>query len=485
MFGSPCFLPRLRAALLLLASTVLPMGAAAWAQSSDFELPPAERIEIDLSNADLRISWRTGQTAHAKALPARRETPAGAEAGAEPAAEAAPPNPGAALLLRQHGEVVKISRSPEAGGARLRVEVEVAGAKTLHIGGSGLELVVVAPIVGGRRVPAAQTSLRLDGSNADLTMLVAGSVQANNSRIVSRQSGEDLKLLLVGGGAELEAHQGKLLLQGERSEFLVRGAEGEITVDLKSGRCELLQSQGKLEGTISAGAALLLTEWSGEANLAASGASIDMRNFWPEPQVLRLKSAATTVVLEGLETAQVELELEGGSLQMNDLKAIEGKIATNLETKVEIRRIVGSWTGLFQDSEVYIESADRPMLELYNGQIEIEGIEELSLVAHGSKIVATEIGHINSLNMVTSEGEFALLEGGRAEVMVQGLSTAIFDLPTPCHVTLPQPTGDGDDASSLEVSGCTQGEEPADVEGLSVLSGSMGGNSRVEARAAF
>lgn len=455
---------------LILAALAIPAGA----QSFDQELPPAEKLVVDLANADLRISWRSGPTSHAQARPARPP---------EGAAEAAA-NPGAALQIRQAGPKVEIWRSPEAGGVRLQVEIVVGGAKFLHIQGSGLDLVVAAPIESGRRIPAAQTFLVLEGSNADLTMLVAGNVQASNSRIVSRQSGEDLRVVLVGGGGEIESHQGKLLLQGERSEFLVRGAEGEISVDLKSGRCELLQSQGKLEGTVSLGAALLLTEWSGEANLAASGANLDLRNFWPEPQVLRLKSAASAVLIEGLETAQIELELEGGSLQMNDLQAIEGKIATNLETKVEIRRIVGSWTGLFQDSEVFLEKADRPMLELYNGQIEIEGIEELSLIAHGSKITATDIGHINSLNMVTSEGEFFLLEGGRAEVMIQGLSTAIFNLPTPCLVTIPVPSGEGEDSSWLEVSGCSQGEELAE-DGASVLSGALGGNSRVEARAAF
>ena len=467
-------LPLLLAGFL---TTVIFGANAVFAQSSDFELPPAEKLVIDLANADLRISWRSGPTGHAKARPAR---PPEMSAGEEPGA-----SPGAALELRQAGGKVELGRSPEAGGVRLQVEIVVGGTKTLHVQGSGLDLTVTAPFENGRRIPAAQTFLVLQGSNADLTMLVAGTVQASNSRIVSRQSFEDLQMVLVGGGGEIESHQGKLLLKGEGAEFLARGAEGEITVDLKSGRCELLQSHGKLEGTVSAGAALLLTEWSGEANLVASGANLDLRNFWPEPQVLRLKAAATAVAVEGLETAEVELELEGGSLQMSDLVAIEGKITTNLETKVEIRRIVGGWTGLFQDSEVYIENADRPTLELYNGQIEIEGIEELSLVAHGSKIVATEIGLIDSLNMVTSEGEFSVREGGRVEATVQGLSTAIFNLPTPCHVNLPQPSAEGDDNSWLEVSGCSQGEEPADTEGLSVLSGALGGNSRVEARAAF
>lgn len=454
--------------------------SVAFAQSSDFELPPAEKLVIDLANADVRISWCSGPKGHAKARPAR---PPEMVADEDPGSEAGV-GPGAALELRQAGSKVELWRSPEAGGVRLQVEIVVGGTKALHLQGNGLDLTVTAPFENGRRIPAAQTFLLLQGSNADLTMLVAGKVHASNSRIVSRQSLEDLEMVLVGGGSEIESHQGKLLLKGKGAEFLARGAEGEITVDLKAGRCELLQSHGKLEGTVSAGAALMLTEWSGEANLVASGANLDLRNFWPEPQVLRLKTAATAVAIEGLETAQVELELEGGSLRMNDLVAIEGKIATNLETKVEIRRIVGSWTGLFQDSEVYIENADRPTLELYNGQIEIEGIEELSLIAHGSKILATEIGHINSLNMVTSEGEFGLLEGGRAEVMVQGLSTAIFNLPSPCLVTIPPPSGEGEDASWLEVSGCTQGEELAE-EGASVLSGALGGNSRVEARAAF
>lgn len=451
------------------------LTAPALAQTFDQELPPAEKLTLDLANADLWVSWRSGPTSHAKARPARPP-----EAEEEPAAV----NPGPALEVRQKGTKVEVWRAPEAGEGRLQVEIVVGGAKSLHIQGSGLNLTVTAPIESGRRIAAAQTFLVLEGSDADLTMLVAGSVQANDSRIVSRQSEEDLRVTLVGGGGEIESHQGKLLLQGERSEFLVRGVEGEIRVDLKSGRCELLQSQGKLEVMVSQGAALLLNEWSGEANLAANEAHLDLRNFWPEPQVLRVKSTASAMVIDGLETAQIDLELQGGTLEMNDTRAVEGRVGSQGGAKVEIRRSVGSWTGIFQDSDVIIESADRPNLEIHQGQIEIEGIEELNLVARESTINANTVGYINSLNMTGSEGEFSLLEGGRAEVMVQGASTAIFNLMTPCYVAIPLPTEESEEPSWLEVSGCVQEEKLAE-DGASVLSGSVLGGSRVEVRSAY
>jgi len=458
----------------LLGSLLLLGALPCHAQSFESDLPPSEKLILSLSNADLHVSWRAGSPSHLKALPADPAAPS-----AEPATEPA------ALELRPKGEVLEVRRHAEASGIRLRVDLVLAEARSLTIVGSGLDLVLTAP--GSGQAMTSKVALNLVSSRAELSGLAGASLQGQNSYFLSRASSQQLKCRLEGGGAEIEGHRGSLEIESEGSEFTVRDVAGQMSFLLNAGLVEVSQAEGQLAANLARGATLRLAEWAGEATLDAKEASLELRNFWAAPQTLKVHASQSEVVIEGMESGNLEIDQEGGSLSMQDIENIEGKITTNFEARVEIYRISGGWLGTFQDSEVLIENAQRLEAELYNGKLDLEAVAELSLIAHGSEVQASEVGQITVLNLVTSTARVGLQKGARANVMVQGLSNAELLLPTPCFVQIEEPeAGDG---SVLEVSGCTlRGAPPGTAQesaDTAFLTGAVGGNSKLVARAAF
>lgn len=424
------------AAVFLLA---LLSAAAGLAQSPGLELPPCETLEITLSNAELMITLRPG----AEPRMTVRAGGEGDAAGEDPAELVEPRKSGATLGLR---------RAATAGNAHLRVEVVLGSVQAVTIRGD--ELDVAMTVEAGRGAPPrTTTALTLERSHA-----------------------------------EIDGHRGNLALSGKDSEIELRGVGAEIDLNLQGGTLQISDAAGRLIGKLRRNAVLLVSDWSGEIDLEAVGSALDLRNFQPDPQILSLKTKATDVAIEALGEGLFDLDQTGGELLLRDVGRLTGKIATGLRAKVEIARVAGAWTGVFQDSEVRIDGVEDLVAELYNSVLELDGARRLDLLAHGSRITATSVQRISRLNLVTSTADLELTEGSRADVMVQGLSEARLRLPRPCFVQVEDARVEGDQSSDgpgLDVTGCTLGEAPADDPDASFLSGIVGGSSTLTVREGF
>lgn len=412
-------------------------------------LPACEELAVTLSNADLRLLVRPGATPY---LTARAVIPGRGVDESVPA----DPSP---VEVRAQGRKLGITRAAAAGDARLRVEVVLGSVRTA-------------------------VALSLESSDAELSGVAGGVLAGKASFFRTRESSGELTVRLEGGGAEIEGHRGKLVLSGRKSEIELRDAGQEIDFQLDGGRLAISEARGRLGGAARRGAVLLLSEWSGEADLEADGSALELRNFRPGLQALRVKAKDAEVTVEALPEAVLELEQTGGELRLRDVNQLAGKITTNLQARVEITRVGGAWSGVFQDSEVRADAVEHLAAELYNAVLELEGARGLELIANGSQVTATALEGTSHVNVVTSRAELELAEGSRAEVTVQGLSEAVVRLRRPCFVLVDDMETEGGPA--LDVAGCTVGEAPGGAEeDASVLSGAVGGGSRLTVREAF
>ncbi len=445
-------------------------GAPTLAQSVEQDLPPSKSLEIALWGTDLSIILRPGATPGLKAHAVT------VEEGAE-----AVPAAGPTVELRAKGSALRILRAAESKAVRLRVEVTLDVAQKVKVIGNDLDVTVEAPPLDFREMAMLRrmamergeqqttptwtdVSLALESSRADVSGVAGAVLEGRDTWFVVRQSANQLTVKLEGGAAELREHRGKLRLEGQGGEIKLGNAMGEISILLEGTSLDISDAEGKLEGQARGGAALRLYDWGGHLEVESFGSSLELRNFRPGSQVLKVLAESSEVTVEALESGQLDLDLKGGRLRVRDVSG-KMKITAGQETEVELARLRGAWKGIFDNSTITAEEIERFEVELTEADLRLEGAADLRLTANGSEIDASEVRQISRALLVDTRADFDLSEGSRAKVETRGRSQVFVRMRIPCFVITPAArrgtngavVKNSEVAPGLDVSGCTAG----------------------------
>ncbi len=492
---------RSRRLLILILLPAIVAGPAL-ARSVEQDLPPSGSLEIALWSADLWITLRPGATPHLKAHAVMVK---------EGVAEAVPAE-GPTVELRENGTALRIVRTAEPPAVRLRVEVTLDVGHKVKVTGSDLDVAVEAPPLDFRKMAMRRRmavergeeqmaptwtdlSLAIEDSRADLSGVAGGVLEGRDSWFFVRQSANQLTVKLDGGAAELQEHRGVLHLDGRNAEIELRDGMGEISFQIEGTSLEISGAEGKLEGQAKAGATLRLYDWGGDIEMDSFGSVLELRNFRPGSQTLNVLADGSDVIVEAMESGQLDLDLKGGRLRVRDVGG-KMKLTASHEADVELERLRGSWKGIFEGSTIVAEEVERFDVELTDANLRLEKAEDLRLTASGSEIDASEVRRISQALLADTRADFVLIEGSRAQIEAQGQSRVFVSMQTPCFALMPArrrgenetPARDSEVPPGLNVSGCTvggnvgRGEPDAETASPSFLTFTLGEEAELDVR---
>lgn len=346
-------------------------------------------------------------------------------------------------------------------------------------------------------VPAPTwTAITLDlvDSQAEVFGLSGALLRGRNTWFVSRQSTNELQVELTGGAAEVEQHRGMFSYRNgmhsgtvgtDSGDLRLRDAMGDMEIHAQGGKLEVMDSLGKIEGSIREVEALFFS-WRGQVTLESDGGFLEMRGFQvasgqPGGQNVNLTSRGTEVAIEGMERGLLKVNQQGGRLVLRD---IAGKmdVEAGAEAELELERLGGAWRILLQNSQLRAEEVERLALEMYGAELEVVDAEGLELQAHNSQIDVSEIGRLGRVSLVNTVASIGLTEGATGQLNLQGESRANLSLTLPCAISV-----DRDPETELSVAGCQEGSAPeglgsGDDGQLSMLQATMSGEARLEVR---
>ncbi len=448
------------AILIGLACVAVPLRG----QTIDRDLPDRS-LELVLWRADVRIVLQEGATPHLRAWAVRGEDSVELE--------------GPAVSFEDKGNVLRVSRAVDSKDVSVRVEATLDLGHQVRVIGREMNVAIQGPPLDigememlrnlaeekQRELPAPAWSdlgLTLTDSQADIFGISGAWLEGRNSYFVVRQSTNELRVELDGGGVDIDQHRGVLGLSGA-GEFAARNAVGMFELAVEGGDVELNGAEGQVEGRVT-DTALHFFDWRGRVQIESHGGAIEMRAFRPAwQQMIEIAADNTEVAIEGLEKGTVDLKQKGGKLVLRDITG-KMKVEGRRSAEVEMQRLGGSWKAWLQDSELHAEEVERLTLELYNSKLEVAEVEGLEIVSRSSEIAASGIGQLGKTSLASSTASLELAEGASGELNIRSGTQARVRMESPCIVSVDGEV-DTQAGSSLDVSGCQEGVDPEGLEG--------------------
>lgn len=451
---------RVAAIVIGLACAAVPLRG----QAIDRELS-GRTLELDLWRADVRIVLQVGAAPRLKAWAVRGED----------SIELTEP----AVSFEQKDNVLRVSRAVEDKDVSVRVEATLDVGHQVRVIGREMNVAIQGPPLDigelkmlrelaeeeQRELPApawSDLSLTLADSQADVFGVSGAWLEGRNSYFVVRQSTNELRVELDGGGVDVDQHRGVLGFSGT-GEFAARNAVGTFELAVEGGDVELNGAEGQVEGAIT-DTALHFFDWRGRVQIESYGGVVEMRAFRPAwQQMIEIAADNTEVAIEGLEEGTVDLKQNGGKLVLRDVTG-KMKIAARLQAELEMQRLGGSWKAWLQDSELQAEEVERLALELYNAKVEVAEVEGLEIVSRNSEIAASGIGQLGKTSLADSTASLKLAEGASGELNIRSGTRATVRMVPPCIVSVEREI-DTQAGATLDVSGCQEGIGPEGLQG--------------------
>ncbi len=403
------------AAGLLLAILSMPPSAAELLElPAEWQLGIDSQLSFELDGADLFLTTRTDGLPMLSAQVTTGES--------------------AALDMVSAGGQLSVRRSAGGGGVmpRLRIEVKLGPGRSVNVAGRDLTIQAENKLPAGKG--GLGIRLAIEASRAKLTGVRISRLEATASTVTLAGAAGDLALDVRGGKIQLQDHEGRLEMKAGAALVAVIDHRGQIAADLDGGSLEIVGGDGTLTAT-AAGAELFFDSWHGPVEVRARDSVIEAlgtehRDRW------QIEGPDLQVILDRV-WGQVGLELEGGSLDASGLSAA---LQVSAEAaRLDLAENSGSVTLDLQDGSeaAVIGVVGRLEVEVSDSQLEIDRVGQLKLSGSVADVTARGVEHLDSLELVDSQLALDLRSSRpTASLELRGAGYASVQMNEPCVVQL-------------------------------------------------
>lgn len=267
----------------------------------------------------------------------------------------------------------------------------------------------------------------------------------------------DLDLVSSLIGAEVDGSEvhvrglsGSSTIHAVESDLNLEDTQGSISINLEGGHLTATGGSLSLKGELL-NTGVELGTLSGSAQLSGSGSFIRITDGQEFP--VHLKGTDLDILLDDVG-GPIKADLIGGRIQADTIGSrFDLQLAAGAEG--DLRNLADDLTIILNDGAT--ASVNRVVgharIKLNDSELEISNLKSLDLRARGGILTGTDIRNLTHVEMVDTELDITLpgIQGNH-DILLQGSTTAVVRLPTPCRVVAKMPdTTDGD---QLRVSGC-------------------------------
>ena len=253
---------------------------------------------------------------------------------------------------------------------------------------------------------------------------------------------------------ECEVHvrslSGSSTLHAVSSELTLEDVQASVSADLEGGHLTATGGDLNLKGKVS-NTGISLVSLTGSVQLNGSDTSIRITDGQNLP--VQLNGQDLDILLDDVG-GPIKADLVGGRIQADTIGSrFDLQLAAGAEG--DLRNLADDLTVILNDGAT--ASVNRVVgharIKLNDSELEISNLKSLDLRARGGILTGTDIRNLTHVEIVDTELDITLpgIQGNH-DILLQGSTTAVVRLPTPCRVVAKMPdTTDGD---QLRVSGC-------------------------------
>ncbi len=289
------------------------------------------------------------------------------------------------------------------------------------------------PLVPAEPEPDHNLWLEVTAANVNLAGVEGAQIIASGSYVHIGRTRGPLTLTLEGGTAEIQEHQGILVLAGTEAELTLTDVQGQVEPAISGGSLLVRGGFGKLAGRAD-DALVSLDGWRGPVTVEGDGTTVQARAL--RGVRLQLKGQGLEVGLEDVQ-GYLLAELTGGSLSAGEFQgqaqitALAGAMITVETMRGNPILTVTNGSARFTDVDGLLRA------NVSDGRLEVDGARQFELIAARAEVTAGRISRLHKIEITDSQLDLDLTEILHPpDLTLKGSTEARVRLRTPCSVKL-------------------------------------------------